>query len=106
MFSHQQNQRTRGQNRFCQKGGCRRCGEEGEVNEKMYTNVSKCDSDKRKKRKTNCGESHLDEYVPDVLHSVSSGCSQKSLVEISGVWHPDQRTGWRQIDCKAAAKLY
>jgi hypothetical protein len=26
--------------------------------------------------------------------------------KISGVWHPEQRTGWEQTDCKAAAKFY
>jgi hypothetical protein len=35
------------------KGGSRRCSEEGEVNEKMYTHVSKCKSDKIKERKKN-----------------------------------------------------
>jgi hypothetical protein len=69
------------------------------VNEKLYTHVSKCKTDKIKERKKNqiVGKVTLDECVPDVLHSVSSGWSQKSLVEISGVWHPEQRTGWRQI---------
>jgi hypothetical protein len=41
------------------KGGSRRCWEEGELNEKMYTHVSKCKTDKIKERKKpNCGESH------------------------------------------------
>jgi hypothetical protein len=86
----------------------RKCWEEGEVNEKMYTHEGKCKSHKIKQNKTKqiVREVTLDECVPDVLHSVSSGWSQKYLVEISGVWHPEQRTGWRQTDCKAAAKLY
>jgi hypothetical protein len=97
-----------GRKSSARKGGSRRCWEEGEVNENMYTHVSKCNSDKIKERKKKqiVGKVTLDKYVPDVLHSVSSGWSQKSLVEISGVWHPEQRTGWRQRDCKAEPKLY
>jgi hypothetical protein len=68
------------------KGGSRRCWEEREVNEKMYTHVSKCKSDKiKERRKQIVGKVTLDECVPDIHHSVSSGWSQKSLVEISGV---------------------
>jgi hypothetical protein len=40
MFSLQQNQRTRGQNRFCLK--------RGGVAQIMYTQISKCTSDKIK----------------------------------------------------------
>jgi hypothetical protein len=42
-----------------ERGGSRRWWEEGEVNEKMYTHVSKCKIDEVKERKnTNCVESH------------------------------------------------
>jgi hypothetical protein len=59
MFSLQQNQSTEGRKNSARKGENRRCWEEGEVNEKMYTHVSKCKSDKIKERKIiNCGESH------------------------------------------------
>jgi hypothetical protein len=43
MFSLQQNQRTRGQNRFCpEEGGV------GEVDQTMYIHVSKCKNNKIK----------------------------------------------------------
>jgi hypothetical protein len=41
MFSFQQNQRIRQQNRFCLKAGVG-----SEVAQTMYTHVSKCKSDK------------------------------------------------------------
>jgi hypothetical protein len=40
MFSLQQNQRTRGQNRFCPEVG-------GKVAQTMYTYVSKCKNEKK-----------------------------------------------------------
>jgi hypothetical protein len=51
MFSLQQNQKTRRQNRFCQEVG--RGREEGEVAQTMYTHVSKCKNSKIKERKIN-----------------------------------------------------
>jgi hypothetical protein len=45
MFSLQQNQRTRGQNRFCLEGGWE------EVAQTMCTFVSKCKNGKIKKRR-------------------------------------------------------
>jgi hypothetical protein len=44
MFSLQQNWRTRGWNRFCQEAGG------GEEIQKMYSHVSKCNSDLKKKK--------------------------------------------------------
>jgi hypothetical protein len=44
MFSLQQNQRTRGQNRFCLE-----VGRDGEIAQTMYIHVSKCKNDKIKK---------------------------------------------------------
>jgi 3-methyladenine DNA glycosylase Mpg len=44
MFSLQQNQRTRGQNRFCLEVG------QGKVAQTMYIHVSKCKNDKIKKK--------------------------------------------------------
>jgi hypothetical protein len=74
---------------------------------KKYTHVNKCKTDKINERKKQIeGKVTLDECVPDVLQYVSSGWFQKSLVEIAGVWHPEQRTGWRHTDCKAESKLY
>jgi hypothetical protein len=52
MFSLQQNQRTRGQNRFCPEAGVGWGGGAGEkegereVAQTMYTHVSKCKNDK------------------------------------------------------------
>jgi hypothetical protein len=43
MFSLQQNWRTRGQNRFCSEA---KVEEVGDVAQKMYTHVSKCNNDK------------------------------------------------------------
>jgi nitrate/TMAO reductase-like tetraheme cytochrome c subunit len=61
----------------------------------------------KKKKGRNCGERHSRWMCPRCIHSVPRGWSQKTLVEkISGVWHPEQRTGWEQTDCKAAAKFY
>jgi hypothetical protein len=48
MFSLQQNQRTRGWNKFCSETGGRGSGE---VAQTMYTHVSKCKNDKTKKFK-------------------------------------------------------
>jgi hypothetical protein len=47
MFSHQQNQRTRGRNRFCQEAG----SGWGEVAQTMYTHVSQCKIGKTKEEK-------------------------------------------------------
>jgi hypothetical protein len=44
MSSLQQNQRTRGQNRFCPEAGMGSMG--GVVAQTMYTHVSKCKNDK------------------------------------------------------------
>jgi hypothetical protein len=51
MFSVQKNQRTRGQNSFCpERMGWRVLGEwRRKVVQTMYTHVSKCKNDKRKK---------------------------------------------------------
>jgi hypothetical protein len=46
LFSLQQNQRTRGLNRFCLEAG-----REGRWH-KQYTHVSKCKNDKRRKKET------------------------------------------------------
>jgi hypothetical protein len=57
MFSLQQNQRTRGLNRFCWEGWGRKGGGEkgkrggGEEAKTMYTHVSKCKNDKIKCKK-------------------------------------------------------
>jgi hypothetical protein len=54
MFFLQQNQRTRGWNRFCPEAGRGRGKELGrprqEVAQIMYTHVSKCKNDKIKKK--------------------------------------------------------
>jgi hypothetical protein len=47
VFSLQQNQRTRGQNRFCPEEGLGG----GDVVQTMYTHLSKCKNDKIKERK-------------------------------------------------------
>jgi hypothetical protein len=47
MFFHQQNQRSRGQNKFCPQAG----GGGGKVSQIMYTHVSKCKDDKIKFKK-------------------------------------------------------
>jgi hypothetical protein len=47
MFSFQQNQKTRGQNRFYREAG----GWEGDVTQTMNTYVSKCKNDTIKKKK-------------------------------------------------------
>jgi hypothetical protein len=46
ILSLQQNQRTRGQNRFCPEVG--EVGRSGEVAQTMYTHVSKCKNNKIK----------------------------------------------------------
>jgi hypothetical protein len=49
MFSLQQNQKTRGLNRFCLEVGVGVGGRRGEVAQTMYTDVNKCKNDKEKK---------------------------------------------------------
>jgi hypothetical protein len=52
IFSLQQNQRTRGQNRFLPEAGDRMGGgrRKGEVTQIIYTHVNKCKTDKIKEK--------------------------------------------------------
>jgi hypothetical protein len=58
MFSFQQNQRAREQNKFCLEAGWGGVGEQ--VTQTMYTHVSKCKNDKIKEKK--------DTHTQNILH--------------------------------------
>jgi hypothetical protein len=76
MFSLQQNQRTRGQNRFCPEVGV----EWGKEAAQMYTHVRKCKNDLKKKSKRTRGMTKVVEFLarkPRATSSIPSTCNHK-----------------------------